>query len=126
MVEIINGTEQVAPSSAGWRGSTYGPPQKASAMERIGVHIQPSAWSTLSIGERQRVEIVEALSTIRRRHLDQPTVAPTRSTSASFATVAAAARQWLACRSCPTASGGRGPRCVVVLRRGRLVGDADL
>ncbi len=92
LVETMTVAENVALSAVGW-GRVDVKATKArvqEAMERIGVHIDPDRLvSSLSIGERQRVEIVKALfHDCRVLILDEPTAVLTpQDVRALFATV---------------------------------------
>ena len=95
------------------------------AMERIGVRLDPDRLvSTLSIGERQRVEIVKALfHDCRVVILDEPTAVLTpqdaRPVRRSAGSPAPGSASCWSRTSCP---GGRRDLDRSSLRRGRLVG----
>jgi general nucleoside transport system ATP-binding protein len=130
LVETMTVTENVALSSVGLgRVDVRTTRQKVvAAMERIGVHIEPERLvSTLSIGERQRVEIVKALfHDCRVLILDEPTAVLTpQDVRALFATVARLRANGLGVLfvSHKLREVAEISDRVVVLRRGRLVGD---
>lgn len=98
------------------------------AMERIGVHLEPERLvSTLSIGERQRVEIVKALfHDCRVLILDEPTAVLTpQDVRALFGTVERLREAGLGVLfvSHKLREVAEISHRVVVLRRGRLVGE---
>ena len=98
------------------------------AMDRLGVHIEPDRLvSTLSIGERQRVEIVKALfHDCRVLILDEPTAVLTpQDVRALFATVERLRGAGLGVLlvSHKLREVAEISDRVVVLRRGRLVGE---
>ena len=130
LVETMTVTENVALSSVGLgRVDVRTARQKVfAAMERIGVHIEPERLvSTLSIGERQRVEIVKALfHDCRVLILDEPTAVLTpQDVRALFATVERLRANGLGVLfvSHKLREVAEISDRVVVLRRGRLVGD---
>ncbi len=98
------------------------------AMDRLGVHLEPDRLvSTLSIGERQRVEIVKALfHECRVLILDEPTAVLTpQDVRALFATVERLRTAGLGVLfvSHKLREVAEISDRVVVLRRGRLVGE---
>ncbi|HSE70221.1 MAG TPA: ABC transporter ATP-binding protein [Nocardioidaceae bacterium] len=130
LVETMTVTENVALSTVGLgRVDIRAARAKVSAaMERIGVHIEPDRLvSTLSIGERQRVEIVKALfHDCRVLILDEPTAVLTpQDVRALFATVQRLRASGLGVLfvSHKLREVAEISDRVVVLRRGRLVGE---
>ena len=98
------------------------------AMEQVGVHLEPERLvSTLSIGERQRVEIVKALfHECRVLILDEPTAVLTpQDVRALFATITRLRRTGMGVLfvSHKLREVAEISDRVVVLRRGRLVGE---
>ena len=130
LVETMTVTENVALSSVGLgRVDVRAARQRVvDAMERVGVQIEPERLiSTLSIGERQRVEIVKALfHECRVLILDEPTaVLPPQDVRALFETVQRLRRTGLGVLfvSHKLREVAEISDRVVVLRRGRLVGE---
>ncbi len=130
LVETMTVTENVALSSVGLgRVDVRAARQRVvDAMERVGVHIEPERLvSTLSIGERQRVEIVKALfHECRVLILDEPTAVLTpQDVRALFETVQRLRRTGLGVLfvSHKLREVAEISDRVVVLRRGRLVGE---
>ena len=130
LVETMTVAENVALSSVGLgRVDVRRNRQRVmDAMERLGVHIEPDRLvSTLSIGERQRVEIVKALfHDCRVLILDEPTAVLTpQDVRALFATVERlrAAGLGVLFVSHKLREVAEISDRVVVLRRGRLVGE---
>ena len=114
LVETMTVAENVALSSGSASGGVDARRYAAAvmdAMERLGVHIEPDRLvATLSIGERQRVEIVKALfHDCRVLILDEPTAVLTpQDVRALFATIRRLTqRRARACWSLPQAAGGR-------------------
>ena len=130
LVETMTVAENVALSSVGLgRVDVRGNRQRVmDAMDRLGVHIEPDRLvSTLSIGERQRVEIVKALfHDCRVLILDEPTAVLTpQDVRALFATVERLRGAGLGVLfvSHKLREVAEISDRVVVLRRGRLVGE---
>ncbi len=130
LVETMTVTENVALSAVGiGRVDVRAARERvAAAMERIGVSIEPDRLvSTLSIGERQRVEIVKALfHDCRVLILDEPTAVLTpQDVRALFATIERLRRTGLGVLfvSHKLREVAEISDRVVVLRRGRLVGE---
>ena len=130
LVETMTVTENVALSSVGLgRVDVRAARQRVvDAMERVGVHIEPERLiSTLSIGARQRVEIVKALfHECRVLILDEPTAVLTpQDVRALFETVQRLRRTGLGVLfvSHKLREVAEISDRVVVLRRGRLVGE---
>jgi general nucleoside transport system ATP-binding protein len=129
LVETMTVTENVALSSVGLgRVDIRAARERVlTAMEKVGVAIEPDRLvSTLSIGERQRVEIVKALfHDCRVLILDEPTAVLTpQDVRALFATVARLRASGLGVLfvSHKLREVAEISDRVVVLRRGRLVG----
>ena len=129
-METMTVTENVALSSVGLgRVDVRAARQRVvDAMERVGVQIEPERLiSTLSIGERQRVEIVKALfHECRVLILDEPTaVLPPQDVRALFETVQRLRRTGLGVLfvSHKLREVAEISDRVVVLRRGSLVGE---
>jgi len=130
LVETMTVTENVSLSAVGLgmvdvRGARQ---RVIAAMERIGVAIEPDRLvSTLSIGERQRVEIVKALfHDCRVLILDEPTAVLTpQDVRALFATIERLRQTGLGVLfvSHKLREVAEISDRVVVLRRGRLVGE---
>ena len=130
LVETMTVAENVALSSVGLgRVDVRRNRQRVmDTMERLGVHIEPDRLvSTLSIGERQRVEIVKALfHDCRVLILDEPTAVLTpQDVRALFTTVERlrAAGLGVLFVSHKLREVAEISDRVVVLRRGRLVGE---
>ncbi len=130
LVETMTVTENVALSSVGLgRVDRRAAQQRVLAvMERLGVHIEPErVIGTLSIGERQRVEIVKALfHDCRVLILDEPTAVLTpQDIRALFATVVRLTSSGLGVLfvSHKLREVAEISDRVVVLRRGSLVGE---
>ncbi len=130
LVETMTVAENVALSSVGLgRVDVRRNRQRVmDAMDRLGVHIEPDRLvSTLSIGERQRVEIVKALfHDCRVLILDEPTAVLTpQDVRALFATVERlrAAGLGVLFVSHKLREVAEISDRVVVLRRGQLVGE---
>ena len=130
LVETMTVTENVALSSVGFgRVDVRAARQRVmDAMDRVGVHIEPERLvSTLSIGERQRVEIVKALfHECRVLILDEPTAVLTpQDVRALFATIDRLRGTGLGVLfvSHKLREVAEISDRVVVLRRGRLVGE---
>ena len=130
LVETMTVTENVALSSVGLgRVDVRAARQRVTdAMDRVGVHIEPERLvSTLSIGERQRVEIVKALfHECRVLILDEPTAVLTpQDVRALFATIDRLRGTGLGVLfvSHKLREVAEISDRVVVLRRGRLVGE---
>ena len=130
LVETMTARENIALSGVGL-GRIDARQHRArvqQAMERIGVELQPERLvSTLSIGERQRVEIVKALfHECRVLILDEPTaVLAPHDVRALFATIERlrAAGLGVLFVSHKLREVAEISHRVVVLRRGRLVGE---
>jgi general nucleoside transport system ATP-binding protein len=129
LVETMTVTENVALSSVGLgRVDVRAARQRVvEAMDRVGVHIEPERLvSSLSVGERQRVEIVKALfHDCRVLILDEPTaVLPPQDVRALFTTVARLRHTGMGVLfvSHKLREVAEISDRVVVLRRGRLVG----
>ena len=130
LVETMTVTENVALSGIG-----FGPVERhdvrrqvLAAMERVGVSIEPERLiASLSIGERQRVEIVKALfHDCRVLILDEPTAVLTpQDVRALFATIKRLSASGLGVLfvSHKLREVAEISHRVLVLRRGRLVGD---
>ena len=130
LVETMTVAENVALSSVGLgRVDVRRNRQRVmDAMARLGVHLEPDRLvSTLSIGERQRVEIVKALfHECRVLILDEPTAVLTpQDVRALFATVERLRTAGLGVLfvSHKLREVAEISDRVVVLRRGRLVGE---
>jgi ABC-type uncharacterized transport system ATPase subunit len=130
LVETMTVAENVALSSVGLgRVDVRGNGQRVlHTMERLGVHIDPDRLvATLSIGERQRVEIVKALfHDCRVLILDEPTAVLTpQDVRALFTTVERLRGAGLGVLfvSHKLREVAEISDRVVVLRRGRLVGE---
>jgi simple sugar transport system ATP-binding protein len=130
LVETMTVAENVALSSVGLgRVDVRRNRQRVTeTMERLGVHLEPERLvSTLSIGERQRVEIVKALfHDCRVLILDEPTAVLTpQDVRALFATVERlrAAGLGVLFVSHKLREVAEISDRVVVLRRGQLVGE---
>jgi ABC-type uncharacterized transport system ATPase subunit len=130
LVETMTVAENVALSSVGLgRVDVRRNRQRVmEAMDRLGVHIEPDRLvSTLSIGERQRVEIVKALfHDCRVLILDEPTAVLTpQDVRALFATVERLRGAGLGVLfvSHKLREVAEISDRVVVLRRGQLVGE---
>ena len=130
LVETMTVTENVALSAVGLgRVDVRDARQRVTAaMEKIGVAIEPDRLvSTLSIGERQRVEIVKALfHDCRVLILDEPTAVLTpQDVRALFATIDRLRQTGLGVLfvSHKLREVAEISDRVVVLRRGRLVGE---
>ncbi|HWL98842.1 MAG TPA: ABC transporter ATP-binding protein [Nocardioidaceae bacterium] len=130
LVETMTVTENVALSTVGLgRVDVRDARQRVTAaMERIGVALEPDRLvSTLSIGERQRVEIVKALfHECRVLILDEPTAVLTpQDVRALFATIDRLRQTGLGVLfvSHKLREVAEISDRVVVLRRGRLVGE---
>ncbi len=130
LVETMTVSENIALSSVGvGRVDARGNRARVmEAMERIGVHIEPERLvSTLSIGERQRVEIVKALfHDCRVLILDEPTAVLTpQDVRALFSTIERlrASGMGVLFVSHKLREVAEISDRVVVLRRGRLVGE---
>jgi len=130
LVETMTVSENVALSSVGLgRVDARATRERVlRAMEQVGVHLEPERLvSTLSIGERQRVEIVKALfHECRVLILDEPTAVLTpQDVRALFATIARLRRTGMGVLfvSHKLREVAEISDRVVVLRRGRLVGE---
>jgi ABC-type uncharacterized transport system ATPase subunit len=130
LVETMTVTENVALSGVGVGRVDAGAARRRvlETMERVGVSIDPDRLvSSLSIGERQRVEIVKALfHDCRVLILDEPTaVLAPQDIRALFATVQRLSATGLGVLfvSHKLREVAEISDRVVVLRRGRLVGD---
>jgi len=130
LVETMTVTENVALSSVGFGRVNVRDVRRQvfAAMERVGVSIEPERLiSTLSIGERQRVEIVKALfHDCRVLILDEPTAVLTpQDVGALFAAIARLRATGLGVLfvSHKLREVAEISDRVVVLRRGKLVGD---
>ncbi len=130
LVETMTVAENVALSAVGWgRVDTRATHARVlAAMERIGVHIEPARLvSSLSIGERQRVEIIKALfHDCRVLILDEPTAVLTpQDIRALFTTVERLRAEGLGVLfvSHKLKEVAEISDRVVVLRRGRLVAE---
>jgi simple sugar transport system ATP-binding protein len=130
LVETMTVAENVALSGVGLgRVDLKGVrSQVLAAMERVGVHLEPDRLvGSLSIGERQRVEIVKALfHDCRVLILDEPTAVLTpQDVAALFATVRRLSATGLGVLfvSHKLREVAEISHRVVVLRRGRLVGE---
>jgi ABC-type uncharacterized transport system ATPase subunit len=130
LVETMTVTENVALSGAGLGRVDAAAARRRvlATMERVGVSIDPDRLvSSLSIGERQRVEIVKALfHDCRVLILDEPTAVLTpQDIRALFATVERLSATGLGVLfvSHKLREVAEISDRVVVLRRGRLVGD---
>lgn len=130
LVETMTVAENVALSAVGWGRVDVRATQSRvlAAMERIGVHIEPARLvSSLSIGERQRVEIIKALfHDCRVLILDEPTAVLTpQDIRALFTTVERLRAQGLGVLfvSHKLKEVAEISDRVVVLRRGRLVAE---
>ena len=130
LVETMTVTENVALSSVGLGRVDVRAARRRvmDAMDRVGVHIEPERLvSSLSIGERQRVEIVKALfHECRMLILDEPTAVLTpQDVRALFATVQRLRSTGLGVLfvSHKLREVAEISERVVVLRRGRLVGE---
>ncbi len=128
LVETMTVAENVALSGIGWGRVDVRETQTRvlAAMERIGVHIEPARLvSSLSIGERQRVEIIKALfHDCRVLILDEPTAVLTpQDIRALFTTVQRLRAEGLGVLfvSHKLKEVAEISDRVVVLRRGRLV-----
>jgi simple sugar transport system ATP-binding protein len=130
LVETMTVAENIALSGIGLghvRASTLRQ-RVLETMDRVGVHLDPERLvATLSIGERQRVEIVKALfHECRVLILDEPTaVLPPQDVRALFATIARLRGTGLGVLfvSHKLREVAEISDRVVVLRRGRLVGE---
>lgn len=130
LVETMTVTENVALSSVGLGRVDVRSARRRvlEAMEHVGVHLEPERLvSTLSIGERQRVEIVKALfHDCRVLILDEPTAVLTpQDVRALFATIGRLRSTGLGVLfvSHKLREVAEISDRVVVLRRGRLVGE---
>ena len=130
LVETMTVAENVALSAVGWGrvDSKATQARVLAAMERIGVHIEPARLiSSLSIGERQRVEIIKALfHDCRVLILDEPTAVLTpQDIRALFTTVERLRAEGLGVLfvSHKLKEVAEISDRVVVLRRGRLVAE---
>ncbi len=130
LVETMTVAENVALSAVGWGRVDARATQTRvlAAMERIGVHLEPARLvSSLSIGERQRVEIIKALfHDCRVLILDEPTaVLPPQDIRALFTTVARLRDEGIGVLfvSHKLKEVAEISDRVVVLRRGRLVAE---
>ena len=128
LVETMTVAENVALSAVGWGRVDARATQVRvlAAMERIGVHLDPDRLvSSLSIGERQRVEIIKALfHDCRVLILDEPTAVLTpQDIRALFTTVGRLRAEGLGVLfvSHKLKEVAEISDRVVVLRRGRLV-----
>ena len=130
LVETMTVTENVALSGVGMGRVSIGQARQrvTATMERIGVAIEPDRIvSSLSVGERQRVEIVKALfHECRVLILDEPTAVLTpQDVRALFGTIERLSQTGLGVLfvSHKLREVAEISDRVVVLRRGRLVGD---
>ncbi len=130
LVETMTVAENVALSAVGWGRVDARTTQNRvlAAMERIGVHIEPARLiSSLSIGERQRVEIIKALfHDCRVLILDEPTAVLTpQDIRALFTTVERLRAEGLGVLfvSHKLKEVAEISDRVVVLRRGKLVAE---
>ncbi len=130
LVETMTVAENVALSAVGWGRVDARATQTRvlAAMERIGVHIEPARLvSSLSIGERQRVEIIKALfHDCRVLILDEPTAVLTpQDIRALFTTVERLRAEGLGVLfvSHKLKEVAEISDRVVVLRRGKLVAE---
>ncbi len=130
LVETMTVAENVALSATGWGRVDVRATQTRvlAAMERIGVHIEPARLvSSLSIGERQRVEIIKALfHDCRVLILDEPTAVLTpQDVRALFTTIERLRDEGIGVLfvSHKLKEVAEISDRVVVLRRGRLVAE---
>ena len=133
LVETMSVTENVVLSSVGMgRVDRAGAREKVgAAMERIGVHLDPDLpISRLSIGERQRVEIVKALfHDCRVMILDEPTAVLTpQDVDALFRSIRRLREDGMGVLLVSHKLKEVAEICdrVLVLRRGRLVADRPM
>jgi simple sugar transport system ATP-binding protein len=130
LVDTMTVAENVTLSTVGFGrvDASRNRAQVLAAMDRIGVHIEPDRLvSTLSIGERQRVEIVKALfHDCRVLILDEPTAVLTpQDVRSLFSTIERLRADGLGVLfvSHKLREVAEISNRVVVLRRGRVVGE---